>query len=81
MTTRFVRILKGFQQQRPKLKQPKLVVTPLSPMTPDQGRRLMAMMESYVRGVEAEDFVPSPGLHCGYCDFFESCRAWKGGAA
>ena len=29
-----------------KTKQPKLVVTPLSPMTPDQGRRLMAMMTS-----------------------------------
>jgi len=64
-----------------KTKQPKLVVTPLSPMTPDQGRRLMALMESYVQGVEAEDYVPSPGLHCGYCDFFEPCRAWKGGAA
>ena len=62
-----------------KTKQPKLVVTPLSPMTPDQGRRLMAMMESYVAGIEAEDYVPSPGLHCGYCDFFEQCRAWKGG--
>lgn len=62
-----------------KTKQPKLVVTPLSPMTPDQGRRLMAMMESYVQGVEAEDYVPSPGLHCSYCDFFDQCRAWKGG--
>jgi len=63
-----------------KTKTPKLVVTPLSPMTPDQGRRLMAMMESYVQGVEAEDFVPSPGLHCSYCDFFDQCRAWKGGS-
>ena len=59
-----------------KTKTPKLVVTPLSPMTPDQGRRLMRTMESYVQGVEAEDFVPSPGLHCGYCDFFDQCRSW-----
>lgn len=63
-----------------KTKQPKLVVTTLSPMTPDQGRRLMAWMESYVQGVEAEDYVPSPGLHCGYCDYFDQCRAWRGGA-
>jgi putative RecB family exonuclease len=64
-----------------KTKQPKLVVTPLSPMSPQQGRRLMAMMESYVAGIEAEDYVPSPGLHCGYCDFFDQCRAWKGGGS
>jgi hypothetical protein len=63
-----------------KTKQPKLVVTPLAPMSPDQGRRLMAAMRSYVGGVGAGDFVPSPGLHCSYCDFFEQCRAWKGGA-
>lgn len=64
-----------------KTKQPKLVVTPLSPMSPEQGRRLMTMMQSYVQGVEAEDYVPSPGLHCGYCDFFDSCRAWNGGVS
>jgi len=65
-----------------KTKAPKLVITPLSPMTPDQGRRLMAIMESYVRGVGEEDYVPSPGQHCAWCDFFAECRAWngKGGA-
>lgn len=62
-----------------KTKQPKLVVTTLSPMTPDQGRRLMAWMESYVQGIEAEDFVPSPGMHCSWCDYFAECRAWRGG--
>jgi putative RecB family exonuclease len=64
-----------------KTKQPKLVVTPLSPMTSDQARRLMAQMESYVQGIEAEDFVPSPGQHCSWCDYFKECRAWKGGAS
>ena len=64
-----------------KTKSPMLVITPLRPMIPDQGRRLMTMMESYVQGVQAEDYVPSPGLHCGYCDYFENCRAWKGGAS
>ncbi|MGB0154566.1 MAG: RecB family exonuclease [Verrucomicrobiales bacterium] len=64
-----------------KTKQPKLIVTPLSPMSADQGRRLMAMMDSYVQGIEAEDFVPSPGMHCSWCDHFEACRAWKGGSS
>jgi len=59
-----------------KTKQPKLIVTPLSPMTVDQGRRLMRIMESYVQGVEAEDYVPSPGQHCAWCDYLEQCRAW-----
>jgi hypothetical protein len=44
-----------------KTKEPKLIVTPMSPMTPEQIRRLVRIMESYVRGIEAEDFVPSPG--------------------
>ncbi len=61
-----------------KTKQPKLVVTPMSPMSRQQARRLMATIESYVEGVHAEDYVPSPGLHCSYCDFFGQCRAWKG---
>jgi len=59
-----------------KTKAPKLVVTPLSPMTADQGRRLMRIMESYVEGVVAEDYVPSPGQHCAWCDYFQECRAW-----
>ena len=64
-----------------KTKVPKLVVTPLEPLDRDRVTRLLRVMESYVCGVLAEDFVPSPGLHCGYCDYFEQCRAWKGGAA
>lgn len=61
-----------------KTKEPKLIVTPLSPMAPDQIRRLVRIMESYVRGIEAEDFVPSPGMHCSWCDYFAACRRWKG---
>ena len=64
-----------------KTKAPKLVVTPLSPMTPEQGHRLMVAMESYVKGVSEEDFVPSPGMHCGWCDHFAQCRQWKGGGS
>jgi len=63
-----------------KTKEPKLVVTPMSPMQPDQIRRLVRIMESYVAGVQAEDFVPSPGMHCAWCDYFSQCRKWKGSA-
>ena len=62
-----------------KTKEPKLVVTPLSPLNPDQTRRLLRQMDSYVQGVMVEDFVPSPGQHCSWCDYFGQCRAWKGG--
>jgi putative RecB family exonuclease len=47
-------------------------------MTPEQIRRLVRIMESYVRGIEAEDFVPSPGMHCSWCDYYSECRRWKG---
>ena len=63
-----------------KTKEPKLIVTPMSPMTPDQTRRLVRIMESYVRGIEAEDYVPSPGMHCSWCDYYAECRKWNGGA-
>ena len=57
-----------------KLKQPKLVVTPLPPMTGQQETRLFKMMESYVSGLDREDFIPSPGLQCMGCEFFNECR-------
>jgi len=60
-----------------KTKQPKLVVTSLLPVSPDQVRRLLRLMESYVAGVEAEDYIPSPGLHCSYCDYQFECRHWR----
>ncbi len=62
-----------------KTKSPKLVITPMEPMSRDQIRRLVAIMESYVSGIEAEDFTPSPGLQCSYCDYFQQCRQWNGG--
>lgn len=61
-----------------KTKEPKLIVTPLSPMAPGQIRRLVRIMESYVRGIEAKDFVPSPGMHCSWCDYFAECQRFKG---
>ncbi len=64
-----------------KTKTPKLIVTTLDPMEPGQIRSLIRLMESYVAGVESEDFVPSPGMQCSFCDYLTHCQAWKGGAA
>ncbi len=60
-----------------KLKTPKLVVTPLAPITENQQTRLFHMMESYVEGVQKQDFVPSPGLQCMSCQYFNECRRWS----
>jgi RecB family exonuclease len=60
-----------------KTKTPKLVITPLAPITPAQQTRLFRMMESYVEGVDREDFVPSPGMQCMACQYFNECRRWS----
>ena len=62
-----------------KTKTPKLVVTEAPATTESQRTKLFRLIESYVRGVEREDYVPSPGLQCGSCEFFTECRAWNGG--
>lgn len=58
-------------------KQPKLIITSLPPATQQQHDRLFRQIESYQRGVENEDFVPSPGFACAGCEFFNECRKWK----
>lgn len=60
-----------------KLKTPKIVVTVFDPITDSQQSRLFHCIESYVQGLEREDFVPSPGLQCAWCEFFNECRAWQ----
>jgi hypothetical protein len=59
-----------------KVKVPKLVVTPLPPITDNQQTRLFKQIESYVEGVTREDFVPSPGIQCLSCQFINECRVW-----
>ena len=59
-----------------KLKKPKLVVTVLDPITESQQTRFFHLIESYIAGLDREDFVPSPGLQCACCEFFNECRAW-----
>jgi RecB family exonuclease len=60
-----------------KLKTPKLIVTTSEPATEIQTTRFFRLVESYVRGVESEDYVPSPGFACAGCEFFNECRGWK----
>ena len=60
-----------------KLKTPKVVITALEPITERQLTRLYKVMESYQEGVLREDFVPSPGMACLSCEFFNQCRRWS----
>lgn len=59
-----------------KLKQPRLVVINLSPVGDRECTRLLRIIHSYVDGLERRDFVPSPGLQCVSCEFFNECAAW-----
>ena len=59
-----------------KLKQPRLVVISLPPVSEAQFTRLYRVIESYVRGLERQDFVPSPGPQCTTCEFQRECVAW-----
>ncbi len=61
-----------------KTKVPKVIVTPLGPMTSLQEGRLYRLIESYLDGLDRRDFVPSPGFQCAGCEFFEECRQWTG---
>jgi putative RecB family exonuclease len=57
-----------------KTKVPKLVVTAHPPATGKQQSRLFQSIESYVSGVQREDWVASPGLQCVSCEFFNECK-------
>jgi CRISPR/Cas system-associated exonuclease Cas4 (RecB family) len=60
-----------------KTKQPKIVVNELGPVTEAQIARLLRVIEAYLKKVAREDFVPSPGIQCAACEFFNECRAWR----
>ena len=57
-----------------KTKVPKLVVTQSPPVTEHQQSRLFRSIESFLGGVQREDWVPSPGLHCASCEYFNECK-------
>jgi RecB family exonuclease len=61
-----------------KLKTPKLVVTALPPMSTKQEKRLLKVVDSYLAGVQRQDWVPSPSpMSCACCEFFNECRRWS----
>jgi hypothetical protein len=62
-----------------KTKVPKLIITVAEPMREPERHRLFRLLEHYVAGLEREDFVPSPGMQCTGCEFFNECRKWDGG--
>jgi hypothetical protein len=61
-----------------KTKQPKLVVTHVGALTDQREQKFMRQVESYVDGVEREDFVPAPSLACSSCEYFHECTLWGG---
>ena len=61
-----------------KTKVPKLVVSEAPAATEAQTTKLFRLIESFVDGVEREDYVPSPGLQCAACEFFNECRQGGG---
>jgi putative RecB family exonuclease len=60
-----------------KTKNPKLVITEIPPMSEQQQTRLFHLMEAYVDGLDRRDFIPSPGVQCASCQFFNECRRWS----
>ena len=69
---------KGFELHHlVKTKVPKLIVTRHDPVTEKQRGKLFRSIDSYMDGVEREDWVPSPGLQCAACEFFNECRNWS----
>ena len=59
-----------------KLKNPKVVISRFPSMSPHQQTRLFRQMEAYLNGLQHQDFIPSPGMHCASCEFFNECRRW-----
>lgn len=59
-----------------KLKNPKLCVTSMPPMSQHQETRLFHLMDLYQSELALGDFYPSPSHACMGCEFFTECRRW-----
>jgi len=59
-----------------KTKLPKLIITEAGPATDGEVTGFFRLLESYVRSVEDEDYVPAPSFMCASCEFFNECRRW-----
>ena len=58
-----------------KTREPQVQVTVLDPLSPAQETELYRLLEAYLAGLEHEEWIKSPGQHCGWCDHFDRCRA------
>ncbi len=56
----------------------KFTLTELAPATTEQQSRVFKQIESYQRGLDQQDFVPSPSFACAACEYFNECRLWHG---
>ena len=59
-----------------KLKNPKVCITPMPPMSPQQQTRLFRQTETYLDGLGRKDFIPSPGMQCSSCEYINECHRW-----
>ncbi|MCB1066100.1 MAG: PD-(D/E)XK nuclease family protein [Verrucomicrobiae bacterium] len=57
-----------------KTKEPQIQVTLLDPMSPAQETALYRLMDAFQSGLEHEEWIKSPGQHCGWCDHFDRCH-------
>lgn len=64
-----------------KTKTPKVIPHRVPAPNQAQRDRFARLVEVYANGVANEDYYPSPGMHCGWCEHRQECSAWKGGAA
>lgn len=61
-----------------KLKTPKLVVQAIQPTTENQITRLFRIIDSYLKGLDRQDWIPSPSpMSCACCEYFNECRRWS----
>ena len=59
-----------------KLKNPKLCITDLPPMSQQQEHRLFHLMDNYYEDLGRTEFYPSPSFACMGCEYFGECRRW-----
>jgi putative RecB family exonuclease len=62
-----------------KTKTPKVISHRLPAPSQVQRDRFARLVETYATGVANENYFPSPGMHCGWCEHRAECSAWKGG--
>jgi putative RecB family exonuclease len=59
-----------------KTKTPKVIQHQLPPIDLIQVERFKRLLDVYVEGNERQEYYPSPGMQCRWCDFRSRCRAW-----